>query len=57
MLSECNQQISAQLNILSIDIQISRFIQCFSSYSGQYEEQKYSATLVSLKYSEFLNIL
>jgi len=32
MLSECNQQISARLNFLPIDIQIARFIQCFNSH-------------------------
>ena len=52
MLSECNQQIRAQLNILHFDIQISRFIQCFNSHGRQYEEIKYSTTLVSLKNSK-----
>jgi len=53
MLSECNQPISARLYILPIDIQNERFIQCFNSHGTQYEEQKYSITLVSLKMAGF----
>jgi len=55
MLSEYNQPISARLNILPIDIQNARFIQCFNSHGRQYEEQKYSITLVSLNNGNFLN--
>jgi len=53
MLSDCNQQISARLNILPIDIQIARFVQCFNSHVRQYDEQNYAATLVSLKKASF----